>query len=127
MDDERAFGMSEALRLARTGQLTDAVTVLQLTLGAAPNAARRTPSEPAGTAGGPIRHLNYTGPAGARRYDLYLPVRPADGPRPLVVMLHGGSQSAADFAGGTRMNSLADQHGFLVAYPEQDRGSNQGC
>ncbi|MFD2136667.1 PHB depolymerase family esterase [Novosphingobium resinovorum] len=47
----------------------------------------------------------------------------AAGP-PLVVMLHGCSQTASDFATGTDMNALADELGCVVLYPQQSQRAN---
>lgn len=63
--------------------------------------------------------------AGTRRYKLYVPSQPSGAARPLVVMLHGCTQGSDDFAVGTGMNALAEQHGCLVLYPEQDGKANR--
>jgi poly(hydroxyalkanoate) depolymerase family esterase len=64
----------------------------------------------------------YTNAAGSRKYKLYVP---ANNKRcALIVMLHGCAQTPDDFAAGTRMNTLAEEHGFLVAYPEQTLRAN---
>ncbi len=61
---------------------------------------------------------------GQRFFKLYVPARPFAEPRSLLIMLHGCTQTPEDFAAGTRMNELAEQNGFIVAYPAQPKSAN---
>ena len=67
----------------------------------------------------------FRGADGSRNYKLFVPSRSQEKPLPLVVMLHGCTQSPDDFAAGTRMNFLAEERNCFVVYPEQPSGANQ--
>ena len=59
------------------------------------------------------------------RLDYRLALPDADGSlRPVLVMLHGCQQDAADFARGTGMERSAVARGYIVVYPEQAAGAN---
>lgn len=58
------------------------------------------------------------------RFKLYQPPGLAGKALPLVVMLHGCTQDADDFAAGTGMNERAQEQGFFVLYPQQGTQAN---
>jgi poly(hydroxyalkanoate) depolymerase family esterase len=78
-----------------------------------------------------------TGAPGARDYWVYVPAGPAVAGRPLVVFLHGCTQTAIEAAQLSRFNELADRLNFVVAYPQQNTsptesgtsvdGNSAGC
>jgi poly(hydroxyalkanoate) depolymerase family esterase len=89
--------------------------------GLATPAARQAVPLPEGAKFG--EHI-FTNEFGSRTYKLYVPSSYNGESLPLVVMLHGCTQSPDDFAAGTRMNEVAEEHMFLVAYPAQPQSAN---
>jgi poly(3-hydroxybutyrate) depolymerase len=85
-----------------------------------PHVARQTDIEDRGH----FSARTYANDAGQRDYKLYVRSGYRDAPLPLIVMLHGCTQDANDFAAGTRMNTFAECHDCLVAYPIQSKRAN---
>jgi poly(hydroxyalkanoate) depolymerase family esterase len=139
--------MAEATRLTRAGRLMEATAVLRggpfdsrTIEGEAeevtpppPRFSFRSRQAPRPDAvsippGARFLHADYAEAAGHRAYRLYIPASRRAEAAPLLVMLHGCTQSPEDFAAGTRMNELAEEHGLIVAYPGQPPSANpQKC
>ncbi len=70
----------------------------------------------------------FSNQAGSRAYKLYVPSGYKGQKVPLIVMLHGCTQSPDDFAAGTGMNNAAEEQTCLVVYPGQSSGAHpQKC
>ncbi len=125
--------LTEAARLTREGRLQDAVSKLMGGLVKVPKtrpAAKSVTPEakksvtPEAKKQGSFTAFDFANEAGARSYKLFVPSAYASKPMPLVIMLHGCTQNPDDFALGTKMNVLAQEQGFLVAYPLQPQSAH---
>ena len=123
-------GLSSRGSAERAGPTTIEGVAVEVTTSteAAPDGAlvgSLAPGEPARP--GDFVTRSFSCELGTRPYKLYVPANYAytsEERVPLIVMLHGCTQDPDDFAAGTRMNALADRHGFVVAYPAQEAHAN---
>ena len=119
----RPAGMCPA-DTARPGDHVHRVWQRRSRMPGAPGRVRPTTSDRVPSPAGQFVDGVYTNAAGTRSYKLYIPSGYVGQALPLVVMLHGCTQTAADFAVGTRMNVFAEGEIFLVVYPEQAAAAN---
>jgi poly(hydroxyalkanoate) depolymerase family esterase len=126
------FALTKATRLVRAGRLLEATADIQRFL-------RKPWDSPAAVddeVGNPVPFTEVEGrpgefiagshsnQAGTRPYKLYVPTGYAGKTLPMIVMLHGCTQTPDDFAAGTGMNSLAEERKFFVLYPAQTPAAN---
>jgi poly(hydroxyalkanoate) depolymerase family esterase len=95
----------------------------------AASAAARTAQPPSPAPHGTFSAGHFTHRFGSRDYKLFVPHDGGgDALRPLLLMLHGCTQTPDDFAAGTRMNEAAANAGWAVLYPAQSTQANpQRC
>jgi poly(hydroxyalkanoate) depolymerase family esterase len=121
-------GSHAALQAAASAHLPDALRALlkrfNLT-GAVPDPGKAADPAPAHAPdGGRFLEKVFSNQAGSRIYKLYVPSGYHGQALPLIVMLHGCTQSPDDFAVGTRMNVLAEAQNCFVVYPAQAVSAN---
>ena len=146
MSGRFADAMRRATDLVRTGDPHAATAAIREGLGSTDPVKARTPRAPLGQVLSHLRQVRarpdtprhgdtmgmerrrFTCAAGSRDYLLHVPPGLAGPPEALVLMLHGCTQTPADFARGTAMNDGADGRRVVVAWPAQTTAENaQGC
>jgi poly(hydroxyalkanoate) depolymerase family esterase len=92
--------------------------VLLATAALAPSAAH--------SQAGTLSSGDYAGPEGPLHYELYVPsTYQAGTAEPLVVALHGCTETGDQFRQLSQWDKLAEAEGFLVVFPQQEQSSNQ--
>ena len=87
-------------------------------------AALKTPvAAPASSSGRLLELKAFGSNPGALKARIYIPARLADRPA-LVVVLHGCTQTAEGYNLGSGWSQLADEQGFALLFPEQQRINN---
>ena len=115
-------------RLGAAAWTTPGPTLLTRGVQPLPGTKAGKPASVSVPEGGRFVERSYTNSAGTRSYKLYIPSGYTGQAVPLIVMLHGCTQSPDDFATGTRMNENSEEYTFLVAYPAQASNANmQKC
>ncbi|WP_175534220.1 extracellular catalytic domain type 1 short-chain-length polyhydroxyalkanoate depolymerase [Falsiroseomonas stagni] len=144
-----ATRLMEATRLTRAGRLMEATALLRSHLHqeAPPSVPRHKgarsqhptgqivdidPESGAAVGGagqsGQFLSGTHRSDQGSITFKLYVPPKMLGARPPLIVMLHGCTESPDDFAAGTRMNAQGEKEGCLVVYPCQSSAANaQRC
>jgi poly(hydroxyalkanoate) depolymerase family esterase len=130
----RPIEATSIIRRARTSPAEPAADVVDVEFREFPRPSAPLPQPLPGKAGQckreatrPARFEAHRFQSGGRTYTYWVYVPPRRDGRllPVLVMLHGCTQEALDFAAGTAMNELAAQRGCIVVYPEQLRRANR--
>ena len=140
-NERLSFGLLEATHLTRAGRVLEATAAIQRALRQQPTSPGRViegvfsrVEEPRGRHGrnealqgraGQFIAGSYANEHGRRPYKLYIPTGHAGKALPMIVMLHGCTQTPDDFAAGTGMNALAEERQCFVLYPAQTQSANR--
>jgi poly(hydroxyalkanoate) depolymerase family esterase len=140
-NDRLALGLLEATHLTRAGRVLEATAAIQRALQQQPAPGgriiegvfsrvaepgqRQQTNEMLEARAGKFIAGSYGNQYGTRPYKLYVPTGHAGKALPMIVMLHGCTQSPDDFAAGTRMNALAEERQCFVLYPAQTQSANR--
>ena len=113
-----------------TASSTDVIIDVELVAESVAESVFKSPAKTAPRQG-KFLNASLSNHTGSRAYKLYVPSRydpgsdrPGTRALPLIVMLHGCQQNPDDFALGTTMNEIAEEHDCFVAYPAQTSAKN---